>query len=62
MRERERGSERTGGERGDWQDPLGYIVKRDEPPFLLGGRAGSVATIFEIYHGRGRVCESRQKK
>lgn len=27
----------------------GYIVKRDEPPFLSGRRAGSVATIVEIY-------------
>lgn len=26
----------------------GYIVKRDEPPFLSGRRAGSVATIVEI--------------
>jgi len=31
---------------------LGYIVKRDEPPFPLSGRARSVATIFEIYRGR----------
>lgn len=27
------------------------IVKRDEPPLPLGGRAMSEATIFEIYRG-----------
>lgn len=37
----------------------GYIAKRDEPPFPLGGgRAGSVATIFEIYRGRRVRTES----
>lgn len=34
------------------ESSLGYIVKRDEPPFPLSKRARSVATIFEIYRGR----------
>lgn len=51
--ERERRErERKEGERRLAEFSLGYIVKRDEPPFPLGGRARSVATIFEIYRGR----------
>lgn len=46
--ERERGREVIERERLAGS-PLGYTVKRDEPPFPLGGRAGSLATIFKIY-------------
>jgi len=38
----------------------GYIVKRDEPPFLPGRRAGSVATIVEIYLQPKGVHEKSQ--
>jgi len=45
-RRRERASEAPPG------SSSGYTVKRDEPPFLHGGRAGSVASVFEIYRGQ----------
>ena len=53
------------GEKGEERNYIvgsspGYIVKRDEPPFLPGRRAGSVATIVEIYLQPKGVHESRR--